>query len=288
LAITYVLLPFYEKHRIPFTFVLYPGGGFGLNFDGSDKMLKKIFASPYFRGVIVTQAITRDYLTRKKLCPKDRIHYIYGGFVQFKKDELKPKRYFKKDKKTFDICFVAAKYSEKGVDKGYDLFIEAAKLLSKQTEDIMFHVIGDFDKSDIDISDIKDRVKFYGYRQPDFLAEFYAGMDIFLGPGRPFKLFEGNFDGFPLGIDAGYCGVGLFVSDELKINRYYTAKDIVIVPLSAKTIADTIMRHYNNLDGLYDLSRRGQARTQELFDMDNQINERIKVFRKYVGLEMRE
>lgn len=284
---TYVLLPFYEKHKIPFVFVLYPGGGFGLNNGKSDAMLRRIFQSTCFRGVIVTQQITRDYLLGKKLCPTDKIDYIYGGFVQFKKKDVKPKQYYKKDKQTFDICFVAAKYSERGVDKGYDLFIETAKRLCKKTDDIMFHVIGGFDETDIDISDIRSRITFYGYKQPGFLAGFYRKMDIFLAPNRPFQLFEGNFDGFPLGIDSGYCGVALFVADELHMNHDYTdGRDIVIIPLDAKKIANEILGQYNNLDSFYKMSNRGMQTTQRLFDIDYQIGQRTAFFRKCAGTGM--
>ena len=279
LAETYVLLPFLNNNKIPFVFVLYPGGGFGLNNKKSDLMLKKIFKSKYFKGVITTQPITNDYLEKNKLCPKDKIHYIYGGFVQFKKDDIKPKQIYKKNKTTFDVCFVAAKYSDKGVDKGYDLFIETAKQICKITNDVMFHVVGGFTSADIDVRDIKDRIKFYGYKKPDFLIDFYSKMDIFLGPGRPFKLFEGNFDGFPLGGDAGYCGTAIFVSDELEMNRYYKdGSDIVIVPLDSKEISAKIMNYYRNPASLYKLSKLCQNKTQELLSTDFQIDERLKVF----------
>jgi glycosyltransferase involved in cell wall biosynthesis len=287
LAETFVLLPFYEKNRIPFVFVLYPGGSFGLENENSDRMLRKIFRSKYFRQVIVTQRITKDYLLRKRLCTARKITYIYGGFVQFKKNELLPKKLYKRDKNTFDICFVAAKYSDRGIDKGYDIFIEVAKQLCAKTKDIMFHVVGGFDKNDIDTSKIKKRIKFYGYKEPSFLSNFYSGMDIFLGPGRLFKLYPGNFDGFPLGVDAGYCGVALFVSDQLKMNRYYqTGEEIVIIPTNASRIVKKILSYYNNPATLYDLSMNGQRKTQQLFDIDFQIDERIKVFSKFVKLEL--
>lgn len=286
LAETYALLPFLEKNKNPFIFVLYPGGLFSLTSQESDGMLKKIFASRFFRGVIVTQQITRKHLLDNKLCREDQINYIYGGFVQFKKDELKPKKYYKKNKKTFDICFVAAKYSERGADKGYDLFIETAKLLAKENDDIRFHVVGDFTENDIDVSDIKSKIKFYGICRPDFLLEFYRSMDIFLAPNRPFKLYEGNFDGFPLGIDAGYCGVALFVADELKMNVHYKdKKDIVIIPLDAHLIAKKINEYYKNIDKFYTLLKNCQHTTQQLFDIDHQITERMNVFGRYVELE---
>jgi len=287
LAETYVLLPFLEKNKIPFIFVLYPGGGFGLNFNKSDNMLRRIFQSKYFRGVITTQDITKDYLISKQLCLEKQIHHIYGGFVQFKKSDVLPRKKYKKEKDTFDICFVAAKYSEKGVDKGYDLFIEVAKELCKKTNDIMFHVVGGFNKEDVDISGIESRIKFYGYKKPDFLVEFYTRMDIFLAPSRPFKLFEGSFDGFPLGIDAGYCGVAIFVSDKLKMNKHYTNnRDIVIVSLDKEKIANKVLLYYDNPERLYRLSQSCQAKTQELFDTNYQINERLSVFSKFQSLEL--
>ncbi len=287
LAETRTLLPFYEKNKIPFVFVLYPGGLFGLDAEASDNILSRITTSKMFKGLIVTQKITKDYLESKNLCPVDKIHFIYGGFVQFKKHEVKPKKLYKKDKQSFDLCFVAAKYSEGGLDKGYDLFIQVAKSIAKQSEDVYFHVVGGFTEDDIDISDIKDRIKFYGYKKADFLAEFYSNMDIFLSPNRPFRLYDGNFDGFPLGIDAGYCGVALFVADGLNMNQtYINMENIVIIKLNANKISDQIMYYHKNPSALYELSSKGQVVTQKVFDIKFQIEERIKVFENFVKLKV--
>jgi glycosyltransferase involved in cell wall biosynthesis len=288
LSETYVLLPFYEKNKIPFVFVLYPGGGFGLNNNGSDKMLRKIFNSPCFREVIVTQQITKDYLINNKLCSADKISFIYGGFVQFRKSDVIKKRTYPNDKTTFDICFVAAKYSKRGVDKGYDLFIDTAKRLVKVIPEARFHVVGGFDREDIDVVSLKDKITFYGYKKPEFLKDFYSRMDIFLAPNRPSKLFPGNFDGFPLGIDAVYCGVALFVADELKMNTHYeTGKEVVVIGLDSDKIANKIAEYYNNTEELYRLSLRGKMKTQEIFDIDHQIQKRLDVFRKHLLLKER-
>ncbi len=287
LSETYVLLPFYQKHNIPFIFVLYPGGAFGLDNKSSDAMLRAIFESDQFRGVIVTQQITYDYLMSKKLCPASKVRYIYGGFVQFKTKEVQPKQYYEKDKSTLDICFVAAKYSERGVDKGYDLFIEVAKKVCKATDDVQFHVVGGFDEQDIDVQDIKDRIHFYGYKRPDFLLDFYTKMDIFLSPNRPGQLFPGNFDGFPLGIDASYCGAALFVSDELDMNHWYApGKELEIIPLDVDRIADKVLHYTANPTKLYELAAKGTSRTRELFDVNYQIDQRIEVFRELGGLKI--
>jgi glycosyltransferase involved in cell wall biosynthesis len=280
LAETYTLLPFYEKNHIPFVFILYPGGAFGLNNEASDAMLRRICDSQYFRGVIVSQKITKDYLLKKKICKAADISYVYGGFVQFNPEDVRPKQRYLKEKKTFDVCFVAAKYTDKGIDKGYDAFIAAAKIIAKQTSDVRFHVIGNFDKTDIDVAELGSKITFYGYQKPDFFPEFYARMDIMLSPNRPFKLFDGNFDGFPLGVDAGYCGTAMFVSDELAMNEHFTdGKDIVIVKVNAKQIANKVMKYYNNTDSLYELSEKGRVASHRFFSIETQISGRLKVFR---------
>jgi len=286
LAETYVLLPFYERHDIPFVFVLYPGGAFGLDFDKSDDMLRRLFNSRCFRKVIVTQELTRDYLISSGLRTKDDIEYVYGSIVQFKKDDVQEKKRYGENKATFDVCFVSSKYSHQGVDKGYDIFIDTAKELARSTNDIMFHVVGAFGPKEIDIDGLEGRITFYGYQRPDFLAEFYSGMDIFLSPNRPFKLFKGNFDGFPLGMDAGYCGVALFVSDPLNMNRHYeNGEDIVIVPTDSAEIAAIILSHYEDVDRFYALACKGQQKAQQLFDIGHQVEQRLRVFDQFAQLD---
>jgi len=285
LAETYVLLPFLERNRIPFTFVLYPGGAFGLDNPSSDAMLKRVLGSKYFRGVIVTQSLTRDYLLGKKLCAPDAVHFVYGGFSSFTADEVRPRKNFPVDKLTFDLCFTAAKYSERGVDKGYDLFIAAAKLLYKKSERFRFHVVGGFDETDIPAEELGSAIQFYGYRNPDFLVDFYSRMDIALSPNRPNELYPGNFDGFPLSIDAAFCGVAMFASDPLNMNQFFTDReDIVIVPTEATGIADAIWHYFEHPEDLSELARRGGELAQRLFAIDSQVNRRIDVFETLVDL----
>lgn len=283
---TYSLLSFYEKNKVPFVFVLYPGGLFSLTSPEAESMLREICSSKWFRGVITTQDITKDYLIQKSICNEKSIHNIYGGFVQFHENDVIKKKKYLTDKKTFDICFVAAKYSERGIDKGYDLFIDCAKKLSRKSDDFVFHVVGGFDESDIDISDIKHRIKFHGYLMPQELSKFYSKMDVFLSPNRPGELYEGNFDGFPLGIDAGYCGVALFVADELNMNsRYQDGVDIEIIPLDTDKITKRIMLYKNKPEKLHELSKRCKHTTQKLFDINTQVNQRLEVFSKYMDID---
>lgn len=279
---TYALLPFFKKNKIPFVFLLNPGGTFGFDNESSDNMLREIFGSKYFRKVIVNQKRFEEYLLRKKLCDKGDVLYDFSGSVQFKKTDVKPKQYYKKDKETFDICFVAAKYSEKGIDKGYDLFIGAAKRLAKYSSDIRFHVVGGFDQTDIDVSGIKDKIKFYGYLPSTTLPTFYAKMDIFLSPNRANKLHEGNVDGFPLSAGAMYCGVCGFNADELNLNTEFNTDEVVIIKTDVKDIVQKAEYYYENLDELYALSRKGQKKAQHFYDTGNHIKRRIELFRKIV------
>lgn len=282
LAETYTLLPFLEKHHIPFVFLLNPGGAFGFNNESSDNMLRKIFASPYFKSVIVNQKLLQSYLEDSKLCGKEDVVYDFTGSVQFKPGDVKPKKYFKKNKETFDICFVAAKYSPKGVDKGYDLFIEAAHHLAKYRSDIRFHVVGGFDEKEIDVTAIKNVITFYGYLSPAALPEFYAKMDIFMSPNRPFKLYDGNSDGFPLSAGAMYCGVCGFNADELNMNTEFKQNEVVIIETQTKDIVEKVKYYYTHLDRLYDISKKGQKKAQKFYDIEEHIDRRIKLFKKLI------
>ncbi len=280
LAETYTLLPFLEKNSIPFVFLLNPGGAFGIGNASSDAMLREVCSSPFFRKVIVNQKMLGDYLKDKKLCPGRKILYDFSGSAQFKLADVKPKKYYKRDKPTFDICFVAAKYSPQGIDKGYDLFIAAAKQLAKWRSDIRFHVVGGFDEHEIDISDIKDAIRFYGYLPPDALPEFYTDMDIFMSPNRPFVLYEGSSDGFPLSAGAMFCGVCGFNADDLHMNVEFKPDEVVIIKTQAEDIVKKARYFYSHLSELYEISKKGQKRAQFFYDIEKHIKGRARLFRK--------
>ncbi len=280
LAETYTLLPFLEKNKVPFVFLLNPGGAFGINNKSSDKMLSEVLSSKFFRKVIVNQEYCQEYLIENKLCSPQDIIYDFSGSAQFKQADVVTKKLYKKDKQTFDLCFVAAKYSPKGIDKGYDLFIAAAKQLVKHLPDVRFHVVGGFDESEINVSKIADSIKFYGYLSPLELPDFYASMDIYMSPSRPFKLYKGGFDGFPLSAGAMYCGVCGFNTDELHLNREFKSDELVIIRAQVNDIVEKVKYYYSNLDELYVISRKGQKRAQFFYDIEKHIDGRIRLFRK--------
>ena len=140
-------LEWIEKFKISFIFTLYPGGGFQINNEKVDYQLNKVFSSPMFKKVIVTQQITLDYLINKNLCKIENIEFIFGGVVPQKSinRNLNDKKSYLINKETFDICFCAAKYSNKGKDKGYDVFIDFAHKIAAKFDFIRFHIIGGFE-----------------------------------------------------------------------------------------------------------------------------------------------
>lgn len=177
-----------EKNNIPFLFTLYPGGGFRINNEECDRKLRKVLSSPLFKKVIVTQKITKEYLVRKHFCSEEKIEFIFGCVVPQISIEktLSEKKTYPLYKNTLDIGFCAGKYMSKGLDKGYHVFIELAHLLSAKYDFIKFHVIGGFDDNDIDITKIKNKVVFYGYRPFEELQYLFSYFDILVSPNKPF------------------------------------------------------------------------------------------------------
>ncbi len=277
----------YDLASTPFIFELYPGGGFWINDPEIDARLLKVFRSPLFKKVIVTQKMTYDYITSHGFTTPDKIAYIYGMVThpQYFHNTV-PKKRYGRDKKTFDICFVAHKYMPLGLDKGYHIFIDVCKKLAAAAGDIRFHVVGNFDKNEIDTSALGDRIIFYGLKDHSFFPGFYSGMDIILSPNAPFLLIPGkNYDGFPTGccIDAGLHNVGVFCTDILNQNAHFEHKrDICIIPLSASDIAANVMEYYHDTEKLYRMSACGQAKFKEVFDFEKQMRERAAVLNQYL------
>lgn len=273
-----------EDFKIPFVFTLYPGGGFKLNESLSDLKLRRVLSSLMFRGVIVTQNITHDYLTLNKLCPTKDIHFIFGCVVPqiSATNYLANKKYYLVDKPTFDICFCAAKYTEKGIDKGYDVFIAFAHLICKEFDFVRFHIIGGFDENDIDVSELQDKISFWGYQNFNSLGTIYKKMDAIVSPNVPFMLSKGAFDGFPLGtvIEAALNGVVVLVTDELKQNSVFCdGEDLIIIQNDVNSIAVEIRSLINSPQRLKDIADVGRKKFMEVYANDKQLSPRVDILK---------
>jgi glycosyltransferase involved in cell wall biosynthesis len=276
----YAFLPIIERFKIPFVLELYPGGFFQLGEDLSDRRLSKVCGSGMLRKIIVTQPITYSYLLENKFCEEDKMAYIYGGVINIP-ENIGARKIFPFDKETFDICFTAYKHMPLGQDKGYDVFIQVAKSLLKRNDHFYFHVVGDFDENDIDVSDISTHILFYGPRTSDFFREYYLDKDVILSPNRPFVLAKGAFDGIPTGsvLEAGACGVAMFCSDQLKLTKgvFRHGENIVIIDTEPETVVNIIWYYYQEPAKMYQIARNGQLTISEVFSKERQLNSRIKV-----------
>jgi glycosyltransferase involved in cell wall biosynthesis len=280
----YAFLPYIEKNEVPFVFTLYPGGGFILNDEDSDAKLSRVLSSSFFRKVIVTQNVTREYLLKNSFCKNERIEFIYGVPTDWSSRTIGLDR-DKKEKNTFDVCFVAGKYTDTGRDKGYDIFIDVAMKLSLLSDKFRFHVVGGFSKNDIPVSGLSDKLKFYGYLKIDQLKDFFYNQDIILSPNRANELSKGAFDGFPTGsvVEAGLCGVVMFVTDELHQNIAFTdGRDCVFINHDADYIVSRIMELYIDPIKLKLLSQEGLKTLQKVFSRDNQLEPRLKLVASYL------
>jgi hypothetical protein len=285
----YVNIQKIEELRTPFVFTLYPGGSFGLNNARTDMMLRRVTSSPCFRKVIVTQRVTYDYLIENGFCRPELVEFIFGIVTTAGREGRESglsKKQFGRDKDTLDICFVAYKYTAKGLDKGYDIFVEAARRLCQEHGNIRFHVVGGFDETDIDLSGVQDKFAFYGRRESEWFDRFYEDKDIILSPTVPSRIFEGSFDGFPTGscIEAGLRRTAIFCTDELELNTHFAdGKDIVIIPHNGAEVARMIGRYYRDPEALARIAENGYQRIQEIYSYDGQMMPRIRILQDEIA-----
>lgn len=190
-------------------------------------------------------------------------------------------------KDRLDICFMAQKYTKYGQDKGYDVFVEVAKILNKKYDNIYFHVVGSFDKNTIDVSQLKEKIKFHGILNIDEFDDFFIDKDIILSPNIPNKLANGSFDGFPTGscVEAGLRKTAIFCTDELNLNRdrIINNKEIVLIPHNATEIVDIINKYYNSPVELKQICENGQNKLLKIFSYDNQIKPRIEMLKDEIN-----
>lgn len=273
---TYHFLPFIEKNGIPFIFTLYPGSGFRIDDENCNTKLRIIFNSRYFRKVIVTQNLTYNYIIKKELCAENKIEYIYGCPMS-DITCINTQRNLMKNR--IDICFTAAKYMPKGRDKGYDIFIDVARILSAK-HNILFHVIGGFDALDISVEDIKEQIIFYGYKPVEEIRKIYSKMDIILSPNRSNELLKGAFDGFPTAsvVEAGLQGVLMILTDDQRQNEVLLdGVECVIVNHDPVFISKKIENLIDNRKLLRSIALNGQNKLRKLFSTENQIERRIQI-----------
>lgn len=282
--------PLFETLGIPFAFTLNPGGGFRLDNTYSDDRLARIFASPWFRHVIVTYSRTRDYVLSRFRLPEEKVTLIQGTIVleQVLADNRRTKQRYGRDKETLDLCFVGLRYSPTGTDKGYDSFIAAAHLLAPEFPHLRFHVVGDFDAAVIDVGALGPRIQFHGVRDQAWMAAFHAGIDAIISPNAANHLASGAFDGFPVTscIEAGMCGVAVFATDPLGLNEaLIPGHEVVIVDRDPARLAETLRPWLRDPARLYALAQAGEERFHHHWGEQAQMRPRLQLLQHLLDQE---
>lgn len=289
----YYLLPYLEKHNIPFVFTLYPGGGFAFDNSISDERLKRVTSSYLFQKVIVNQKSIKDYLMKNKICNDDKIELIFGCSVpQDSINHNTNDKLYYPQKQSLDICFCAGRYTKDGADKGYPIFIEAMKVLSAKYNFVRFHVIGGYDSTVININGFEDKITFYGYRPFADLTKIYSEMDIIISPNQSNILGQGSFDGFPLGtlVEAALNGVLVMSCDPNNENTgnnetkpyFKPNQEIIIIKPCAKEVITQVDFLIENNNLIRKIGALGKKRFKEIYEDEYQMEKRISVIEKHI------
>ena len=182
-------------------------------------------------------------------------------------------------RKSIDLCFVAHRYSDDMSRKGYDQFVEVARLLASD-ERLRFHVVGDYAADDLPLGEAGARCVFYGPQPNAFFADFYPRMDVILSANRPPRGRDGVFDGFPTGscMEAGFRGVLNCVADPLDLNvAFEDGRDILLVDRNTQRTAQRLAALFATPDRLYELARANWKRFHEVFDVNRQLWARTRL-----------
>jgi glycosyltransferase involved in cell wall biosynthesis len=284
---TYAALAKIEAAHVPFVFSLSPDGDFAINNPNVDAQLKRIFRSPCFKKVIVTQQAIYDYVVRKELCPPEKIEFIHGGAMpEIPEGNAIPKRRWGFGKARLDICFMARKVAPFDNNAGYDVFVEVAKALQHRHDDICFHMVGAVSPCAVNVASLGDRIKFYGSLTSDRFEGFFREMDIILSPNVSSRPYLGAIDSFPTDrcVEAGARGIAIFAIDEFNAakDRFTDGEDIVLVKPGVADIVAKIERYYADPGALKTIGERGAQSIRALYCPEAQMTPRIHLLREAI------
>jgi lipopolysaccharide transport system ATP-binding protein len=283
-------LPALQARGLPFVLTLYPGGGFGIDAADSDRKLRQVLASPLLQALIVTTPVTAGYLAdfaRRQALELPPVTEIPGVVVSPAYFSSAERAFLGAGKVAADVCFVAEKYMERGINKGYPEFVAAAQAVADVDPAVRFHVVGSFTADDVDLGPLAGRVRFHGTLPTSELREFLLGMDAIVAPSRPFTLHEGNFDGFPTGacIEAAACGVAVLATDPLRQNQLFKdGESIVLIDNAPSAIADALLGVLRDPARLRSIGLAGQAVVRRFYGPEEQIARRLSVVGRHIAM----
>lgn len=273
-----------ERKRLNFAFTLYPGGGFNINCKATEKRLTLICNSIYFKGLIVNQYHVKKYLINNNICEEKNINLIPGVPINlFNRVSYN----IIKDTNKLKLLFFANKYCDHGMDKGFDTFIEVAKILSTKNLNIEFHVIGSFSKKDLHDEKQHYKIFFHGSLSENSYFKILAETHIILSPNRPFILNKFGFDGFPLStcVDASLFSNLIMATDyfdEASSMNLINNIDFIKINNDEIKICQRIIELYNDAVLLKTIANNGKQKISKIYSYDNQLIPRLNFFKKII------
>lgn len=273
-----------ERNKNPFTFTLYPGGGFGFNDTLLDENLKRYFDSNNFKGVIVNQNITKKYLIENKLCDPEQVNLISGVPLNLNTPEIQNFKYQKDIQKT-SLLFFANKYTADGSDKGFDVFQKIVSALKDQTDKFNFIVIGAFSKKDLTDASLENSIDFKGVLDEFHFESVLKETHIMISPNRPFILSKNAFDGFPLAtsVTASIFGNVNFMTDYFNESEHLgleNGNDFFKINNNIDEIIIKILELHTDKELMKRIAENGRNKILHLYSFEKQITPRIEHFKK--------
>jgi lipopolysaccharide transport system ATP-binding protein len=276
-------LPSLERAALPFVLTLYPGGGLYLDNPEAQGKLDKVLASPLLAHVITTQPVVTDLVT-SAVAGRVPVTEVLGGVMSELYMTPGPglrTNYYGSGKDTLDICFVAARYTASGEDKGFPVFMESLRRLHEAGLPVRGHLVGGFGAADVteDYAALMD-LTFSGVKSTPELRDFYLDMDVIVSPNAPGHFAPGSFDGFPTGacVEAALCGVAVVCSDPLNLNRTFTdRRDIHLPAVDAGDVSRRIIEMATEPEGVRRVAQAGLRTARRAFGIEAQLWPRRRV-----------
>jgi glycosyltransferase involved in cell wall biosynthesis len=274
-----------ERDNAPFSFTLYPGGGFLLDDHDSYGKLRYLIHHSKLHTVIATQPETLKVLAELGCDPR-KIKYIFGSVTHLPKQLFKMGRLMKLGKKN-NICFASHKYASDGTDKGIDIFIQACDALFIRELDVRIHIVGPWSELVNELSRFPDRYKIYDLMSFKDLSSFFEKMQIAIFPTRANIPTRGKFDGFPTAtmVQASLAGCLSMSTNPLEqVTPLVNRDSFIEIQTNSERLSESLELLMENKRDRKRIAAKGKATFLNLYSKEKQLRSRLQVLESMVDI----